>query len=128
MGKTIALPGYSTASGAGAGKIWRGDFFGSNNYQQPGETLVPGTFGFGAIESVRFDGYSASNNYFARVQWPANSFSANEQAAPVFAQGPSSANNANAPQVRIFIAGNNAQAANATDLSAEVFRMTVEGV
>lgn len=129
MGKFIKLPNYPTAAW-GATQVNRGDFFGSNNYQQGGEVQVPGTYGFQGIEAIQFDGtaYSVSNNYFARVSYPANSFNSAEQLAPAFGQTASAANNTNAPVIKWFIASNNAEVANNTNLAAEVVRATFWGV
>ncbi len=127
MGKFVSLGNYPT-SAWGATKVAKGDFFGSNNYQQGGEVLVPGSFGLQSIESVEFSGaFAPSNNYFARVAYPANSFNAAEQIAPTFSQTPSGANNTNAPVVKWFIASNNAEVANNTNLAAELVRTTVFG-
>ena len=81
MGKFVPCGGYPTAAW-GQAKVTRGDFFGSNNYQQGGEVQVPGTYGFpGGIEAIDTEGtqYAVSNNYFARVAYPANSFNNAEQ-------------------------------------------------
>lgn len=129
MGKFISLPNYPT-SAWGATRVAKGDWFGSNNYQQPGETLVPQTFGFTGLESAGFSGggFSNSNNYYARVTYPANTSSNTEAQAPTFGQTPSAANNTNAPVVTIYIASNNAQVANNTNLSAECFKLEAFGV
>ncbi len=129
MGKFVPLPNYPTPAW-GATKVTSGDFFGSNNYQQGGEVQIPQTYGFGGIESIKFAGtaYSVSNNYFARAVYPANSFSANEGLAPSFGQNASSANNTNAPVIKWFIASNNVEVANNTNLAAEVVRADFFGV
>lgn len=129
MGKFISLPGYPTASW-GATKVARGDFFGTNNYQAGGELIVPGTFGLGAFETAgaSFSGYSYSNNYFARVVAPNNLSANGEQLAPVYTANASNGNNTNQLVVKWFIASNNAEVANNTNLSAEGVRFTAEGV
>ena len=129
MGKTVNLPGYSTAAW-GQTKVWRGDFFGSSNYQQGGEVQTPQPYGFAGLEAINFDGtaFAASNNYFARVAYPANSFNNTEFQATTFGQSASSANNTNAPVIKWFIASNSAEVANNTNLSAEVVRITAYGI
>lgn len=129
MGKFIKMPNYPTAAW-GATRVSKGDWFGNSNYQQPGDALVPATFGFGAIETAGFSGggYSNTGNYYARVTYPANTSASTEQFAPVFGQNASTANNTNAPVVTVYIASNNAQVANNTNLAAECFKIEAYGV
>lgn len=129
MGQVIPLQNYPTAAW-GATRVSRGDFFGSNSYQQGGEVQTPIPFGFaGGIEEMGFSGggYSASGTYFARVAYPANSFSASELKATSWGQNASSANNTNAPVVKWFYAANSVEVANNTNLAAEVVRYTSYG-
>lgn len=127
MGKFTSLPNYPTRAW-GSTKVAAGDFFGSNNYQQGGEVQVPATFGFTGIESLHLESaFAYSQNYFARVYFPATG-NKNENVAPSYGQNASTANNTNAPLIQWFIAANNAQVANNTDLSAEVVRLRAFGV
>lgn len=131
MGLFKAMPNYPTPAW-GATKVTRGDFFGTSNYQAGGEVLSPGAFGFGGLE--RFEPapnagnninqfFAYSQNYYAVVQYPANSSSSTEQFAPTYAGRASN----NQIIVRWF-AANNAEVANNTNLAAEAVPVTVFGI
>ena len=123
MGKAIGLPGYG--SGAAATKIkWRGDIFGTSNYQAAGELVTPAQFGMSAIEELIVPSLSYSGNYFARVLYPTNPTNVEQQAAAFQSNFNNSANNV----LLAWYAANNTQVANNTNLAAEGIRISVTGI
>lgn len=124
----IPAPGYPTAWGGT--KVNLVDHVGTSNYQAGGETIIPSWFGFPSyVEQVEAmtGGLSYSGNYYVKVQAPANSFSASEQAAATWGANASNANNTNSLQLLWFIASNNAQVANNANLAGEAVRLRAYG-
>lgn len=114
--QSIPYDGYP-AGGARAVKIeWSGDHFGPSNYQAGGYNLNASELGMSRFEIVGFSPISQSNNYYARAQY-ANTSAAAEQRATGF------------PYVKVvWFAANGTEAANASNLTAEVLQMTAVGI
>jgi hypothetical protein len=111
------LDGYPAAAASSAKRQWAGDYFGPANYQQPGETVPVASLALMGFEYAIPAALSQSNNYYAKVIYPAAS-GVNETRAPTYAN----------MTLQWYYAANNVQVANNSNLSAEVTRLVVVGI
>lgn len=107
------LPGYSTKWGNK--NVFSSDHLGPASYQAGGESFTAQHLGWGGVEHVFIDGpsWNANNNgtYFTKVQFPTASAGARSSV-----------------QILWYVAANNAEVGNNTDLSAEKVRLLAIGV
>ena len=115
-GNLYPYDGYP-APGARAVKIeWAGDVVGTANYQAGGYNLNASALGMSRLEIAGCSAIAQSNNYYARVQYPATSAN-NEARATGFSY------------VKLqWFAANGTEVANNTNLSAEIVQLSAVGI
>lgn len=96
---------------------FEGDIFGNNNYQNTGDLYPASTFGMSGITFMHATGRSQSGNFGVSPIFPANASNSNEQFAPAYA-------NFNLH----WYSANGTEAANNSNLAAEVVRVQIWGL
>ena len=119
--QSVPYDGYPAPGAEAVKNQWAGDHFGpgpaQGNYQQGGYNLTPSGLGMTRIETVGVSALSQSNNYYARVLYPA--ISANtETRAPGF----------NSVLLKWYYAANNVEVANNTNLFGECVQLRAYGL
>src|SRR5271166_66537 len=120
MPKSIPYGQYASPRVLADKIAWCGPHFGpgsgAGNYQQNGYSITAASLGMSRIEWAETSYLSQSQNYYARVLYPANDNSNELQAVP-----PS------AVTMQWFYAANYAQVANNTNLLGECVQLFVIG-
>jgi hypothetical protein len=107
----------SMAPGGSCVKLYAAyDLFGNNNYQA-GDLYTASQFGMSGVEMVNVADRSLSGNYVPAAIFPANSSNSNETVAPCPANF-----------TLHWYSANGTEAANNTNLGAEVIRVQIFGV
>ena len=121
MPKSVPFAQYASPRVLADKIAWIGDHFGpgpsAGNYQQNGYAITPQSLGMSRIEWAETSYLSQSQNYYARVLYPANSNRLESTPGPAFGS----------VTIEWFYANNNNQVANNTTLDGECVQLFAIG-
>lgn len=115
--QNIPYDGYPAPGADAIRNQWAGDHFGPANYQANGYNMSAQDFSMGRIETIGASALSQSGNFYVKILYPAISGAA-ETRAPGF----------NSVNIRWYVAGNNNEVANNSNLAVEVVQLRGYGL